>query len=198
MKRKKIFAGGLVMILCLLAGCKGENTQLDAKNLERNTLSVNKKGVVEDAMVETFDKNYYSDEELEVYLKVIVSEYNSTAGEDSVKMDSFHVEDGMARAVFTYKNMNHYKALTESGADFQAFSDIQGELTGDFQDMEGNTKSLEDISGSSDVSKYNVLVLTDALDVIVDGTIQYYSNCDVLGDSSVHTSGEEPSVIIFK
>lgn len=198
MKRKKIFAGGLVMILCLLAGCKGENTQLDAKNLERNTLSVNKKGVVEDAMVETFDKNYYSDEELEVYLKVIVSEYNSTAGEDSVKMDSFHVEDGMARAVFTYKNMNHYKALTESEAAFQAFSDIQGELTGDFQDMEGNTKSLEDISGSSDVSKYNVLVLTDALDVIVDGTIQYYSNCDVLGDSSVHTSGEEPSVIIFK
>lgn len=198
MKRKKIFAGGLVMILCLLTGCKGENTQLDAKNLERNTLSVNKKGVVEDAMVETFDKNYYSDKELEEYLKGIISEYNSTAGEDSVIMDSFHVEDGMARAIFTYKNMNHYKTLTESGADFQSFSDIQGELTGDFQDMEGNTKSVSDISGSSDASKYNVLVLTDALDVIVDGTIQYYSNCDVLGDSSVHTRGEEPSVIIFK
>lgn len=198
MKLKKLFVLGLVMGSCLLSGCRGDKDRLSAGDLERNTLSVSKKGLIQDAMVETFDKSYYSDGELKEYLEGVVASYNNTAGKDSVTMDSFKVEDGTASAVFTYQNIGHYKSLTESELAYQTLDDMEGELAGDFLDMEGNTISLDDIKGIKDASKYNVLVLQDAFDVIVEGTIQYYSNCDVLGDSSVHTQGDAASVIIFK
>lgn len=197
MRLKKLFVMGLVAS-CLLAGCKNA-TKLTAGEIKTSTLSVDKKGNVQVAMVESFEQAYYQEDELKTYLEGILADYNENS-ESEVKMSSFLVENGIASAVFSYPSIEDYQNLNEVSASYLSVSEAKDQLPDVLLSAkDGAQTQKETILSEEKATKYKVLILSESYDVVVEGTILYYSNAQMLTDSSLHTNAAEgdSSVIIY-
>ncbi|MEG1992315.1 MAG: hypothetical protein RR056_02935 [Acetivibrio sp.] len=198
MKKGTLLMGMGILSSCLLMGCKSGSTNLDAKNLENMTLSVNKAGNIQMGMVESFDKSYYDETELKNYLEEVITEYNKTAGKNAVKMSSFFVENKRASAVFVYDQMKNYKELNETKGEYLSLEEAKSILPDILKTPKGEEKTVDEILAETDSKKYKVLFIEEEYDVIVDGKVKYYSNGECLNEESVHTPAADTSVIIFK
>ena len=163
-----------VLVLLTLAGC-GKKL-----NVDKNTVYLKKKAMYIGAIVKKFDKYYYVAYDLQSFVNDRVEAYVSTHEKDSVKVDEFSVEEGVAKLNVSYAGYEDYAALNEvelfagtvpqalaAGYDFDAaFLKVEeGKL--------GGEASKEEIIGASD---YKVVILSEKLDVKVDGTIAYVSS----------------------
>ncbi|MCR5792077.1 MAG: hypothetical protein K6G65_02800 [Lachnospiraceae bacterium] len=196
LKQSKIVLGSM-MIAVLLCGC-GSNTTFKAGDVDKNTISVNKKGVVRVASVESFDKSYYDSAELEDYLNNVVNTYNDKKGEEVVELTSFEVADKTASAVFKYSGIEYYKELNDVYADYMTVKEAitAGILPEMLKDAEsGKNVTLEEVAENG---SYHVLAIHEEFDVRVDGKIKYYDNCENITKSEAHTKEDVLSVIIFK
>lgn len=197
MKARKFLLLGF-LLSCMLTGCKTEEGVLVAGELETSTILINKSGGVQAALVEAFEKDYYSDTELKQFLENIIKEYNNKFGENSVSLDSFAVEDKVASAVFKYDNVNHFKNLTEEWLEFGTIDEVKADIPDVITDINGKEASLETITTSKYYSKYKVIMTNEKYDVKVEGTVQYYFNCTLLNTTMVHTAGDGVSIVIYK
>ncbi|MSS62534.1 hypothetical protein [Velocimicrobium porci] len=197
MRKWKLYA---CLTLCALffTGCSDASLNLKAEELEKNTFSINRSGEICSGIVEAFDKSYYDKTELEQYLQDAADSYNSENGKDSFLVDSFLVEDKIAKVVFKYKGMDDYKALNKVEAEYFTVEEAakQGAFPGKLKQVkDGEFVSKKTVEENSD---YHVLVLNEEYDVRVSGKIYYYVNCTVYNNKSVHTSAEETSIIVYK
>lgn len=62
-------------------------------NRRRQPVSVNQKGQVVSYVKESFDKDYYSSEELEASIDQTILDYNTAGGSENVKKKKFEVKD---------------------------------------------------------------------------------------------------------
>ncbi len=167
----------LACLICLLlagtlAGC-GKPLEV-----ERDTVYIQKKGAVVGAAIANLDKDYYDEDELKKYVDSRVGEYQKGHGEDSVEVDRFSVEGGVAKLYINYASCKDYQDFNEvtlfsgtipqslvEGFDFNAgFKEIkEGKLAGDV-----DNKSVMDMDAK-------VVVISEKVDVKVDGTIRYVS-----------------------
>lgn len=174
----KIRSACLVCLACLLlagmlAGC-GKPLEV-----ERDTVYVQKKGTVVGAAVSELDKDYYDEEELKQYVESRVAEYQKEHGEKSVEIDRFSVEEGIAKLYIKYAGCEDYGAFNEvtlfsgtipqalvEGFDFDAdFKEIKdGKLAGDVE-----SSAIMDMDAK-------VVVLSEKVDVKVDGKVRYVSS----------------------
>lgn len=171
---KKIISISLVclMIAGLFSAC-GDSLEAD-----RDTVYVQKKGKVICAAVSDFDKEYYDAQELEKYVEERVSAYQQEHGKNSVVIDSFAVENGVAKLYMKYKDCENYQNFNEvtlfsgtvsqalaAGYTFNApFTQIEdGKAAGNVE----NTTVMD--------TDYKVVILSEKVDVKVDGTVQYMS-----------------------
>lgn len=171
---KKIISISLVclMIAGLFSAC-GDSLEAD-----RDTVYVQKKGKVICAAVSDFDKEYYDAQELEKYVEEWVSAYQQEHGKNSVVIDSFAVENGVAKLYMKYKDCENYQNFNEvtlfsgtvpqalaAGYTFNApFTQIEdGKAAGNVE----NTTVMD--------TDYKVVILSEKVDVKVDGTVQYMS-----------------------
>lgn len=163
-----------VLILITLAGC-GKKL-----NVDKNTIYVQKKGNVIGAIVQKFDKDYYDADELQAYVNERVEGYVASHEKDSVKVEEFSVEEGVAKLNVSYAGYEDYAALNE--VELFAGTVPQALAAGyDFDDTflkveDGTLKGevdREEIIGASD---YKVVILSEKLDVKVDGSIVYASS----------------------
>ncbi|MFA9465258.1 MAG: hypothetical protein ACERKN_13320 [Velocimicrobium sp.] len=199
MKISKLLVMGLVSS-CLLMGCKS-STQLTAGKLENSALSVNKKGKIQVATVESFEQPYYSESELQTYLEDVVADYNKQKGSKRVTMDSFLVKDGIASAVFDYQSIDNYSELNGVSGVLLPIEKAKEELPDTLVRADDNQSvTYKEILEDKNANNYKVLILQEEYDVIVEGTIAYFSNGTKLSDSSVHTKAidGDTSVIIYK
>lgn len=196
MRKRKIFLLGIACAL-LAVGCKKSAGDLNAEDLKQSTMLIEKKGTIKAAMLETFEQPYYDKQELSAYLTSVIGKYNKGEKEGPVVMNSFSVKDGQAGYVFSYQDISHYRALNGVEAEYLSLSEAAGKLPTEFTSLTGTNVSLSEIEEEKDYEKLNVLILNEAYDVLVDGTIKYYSNASKLADDSVHTN-EGTSYIIFK
>lgn len=196
MKKSKLLMTGL-MVTLLLTGCKG-STQLKAGDLSTSTLAVSSKGTIQAAMVESFEKEYYSESELKSYLEEALSSYNETAGSESIKMSSFQVDEKVASAVFDYSSIEDYNGLNGVDAKLLTMDEAETMLPASLIKADGSESTAQDILLEEKADTYKVLLLTEEYDVIVDGTVLYYANASMIDDKSVHTQDTDTSVIIYK
>ncbi len=106
---KKLFSICLVCLAAagLMTGC-GKSLEAD-----RDTVYVQKKGSVTSAAIADFDKDYYDEEELKKYVDERVADYQEQHGEDSVSIDKFSVEEGVAKLYINYKGYEEYQDFNE-------------------------------------------------------------------------------------
>ncbi len=189
---KKFISIGLMCLLMagLLVGC-GKPFEAD-----RDTIYIQKKGTVIGASISEFDKDYYDAAELQEYVEGRVQSYQAEHGEDSVQVDRFSVEEGIAKLYMKYESGGDYQELNEetlfAGTIPQALAegfDFNAEFLGvEDGKLEGKTdnKTIVDLNAK-------VVVLSEKIDVKVDGTIQYVSweGASIVAKDTVSLASEE-------
>ena len=145
-------------LLLLLTGC-GSATR-------ETTLSLSKKGVLTQTIVEEWDQDYYNQSELEKEMETAV-EANA-----KVTMKSFRIKNKTATATLVYESAEAY-------ADFNGVTCFWGtaaeavaagySLAGEYLDSNGNQVDLTTILNSE--KPYHVMILTEPVLVEVPGKI---------------------------
>lgn len=162
-----------ILALMTLTACGGK---VDA---DENTVYVSKKGKITGISVEKFDKDYYDAKELEDYVNQRVEDYLSGHEEKSVEVDTFSVEEGIAKLHIEYAGYEDYAAFNEvemfvgtvpqamaAGYDFdEEFLTVTDGQLGDTVDKDWVTAD----------DKCKVVILSEKVNVKVDGTLAYVS-----------------------
>lgn len=172
---KKFISISLAMLVIagLLTGC-GKSLEAD-----RDTVYIQKKGNVVSAAIADFDKDYYDEEELKKYVDERVADYQEQHGEDSVSIDKFSVEEGVAKLYIEYKGCEEYEDFNE----VTLFSGTVPQALAEGFDFNAEFTEIKDGKAAGAVSKdkitdtdAKVIILSEKVDVKVDGTIQYVSS----------------------
>lgn len=161
------------LVLTSFTACGG------SLKVDENTVYVQKKGKITGATVESFDKDYYDAEELKAYVEERVAAYTASHDDKSVQMDGFSVEEGTARLNIKYADYKDYAEFNGvemfvgtlpmamvAGYDFDCtfLQAVDGELTSE--------ASKDDVIANDE---YKVVILSEKVNVKVDGTILYTS-----------------------
>lgn len=197
MKKIKLCAI-LFMCIIVLAGCNKSAASLNANEIKVNTLLIRNDGIVQSAIVEDFDKDYYSKTELSDFIDDQITDYNTTVGEDAVEKDSFEVKDGTAKVVFTYGTMKDYEDFNEVEAYYLTSEEAKtNKLVPDTltDTKEGKSVSKEEALDNED---YKVIIVTEELDVVIEGKVLYYSNGILLNNTTVQSQKDGYTVIVYK
>lgn len=172
---KKIISIGLVcvMITGLLTGC-GKSLDVDC-----STVYVEEDGTVLGAAIEKMDKKYYSEKELEEFVDEKVEAYQKDHDKSSVKISDFSVKDQVAELYMKYAGYEEYQDFNNvtlfSGTVPQALA-AGYDFNMKFTKVKDGKASGEADSSKIKESDYKVVILTEKIDVKVDGTIKYISS----------------------
>lgn len=172
---KKIISISLACLLIagLFSAC-GDSLVADS-----DTVYVQKKGKVVCAAISDFDKEYYDEDELRKYIEERVQAYQDENGKNSVEIDNFTVEDKVATLYMKYKDCDTYQDFNEvtlfSGTVPQALAagfNFNTEFT---EVKDGKAAGNVDNTTVMD-SDCKVVILSEKINVKVDGTVQYMSS----------------------
>jgi hypothetical protein len=188
----------LTLVVITLASCSKNSVSITAEDIDTNTIVVQKDNKIQSAIVEDFDKDYYSEKELKQFILEAIEEYNGMAGDDNVILDSLHISDKIARVVFKYSSISDYKAFNHVEAKLLGIDEALGET--DMPDSltevkNGKLQSKETIQSND---KLMVLFLSEPMNIMVSGEIEYYYNCTILEDNLAHASGDGVAIVAFK
>lgn len=172
---KRILSISLVCLLMtgLFAGC-GKSLEAD-----RDTVYIQKKGTVIGAAISDFDKDYYDEEELKTFVDEKVQQYQDAHGKNSVKIDDFSVEEGVAKLYIKYGSYEDYQEFN----DVTLFSGTVPQALAAGYKFDAEFTEIKDGKAGGNVDNktvvdtdYKVVILSEKVDVKVDGTIQYMSS----------------------
>lgn len=203
----------VLLCMTLLAGCTGR--KVDLSNVTESTIGVNGDGSVEEVVIESFDKEYYSLSDLTAYVNKQVDAFNQANPQEQPKDRKSDDEEITAVSVhyvetdpdaktaamaLGYLNMDIYDAFNETDFEFlsmeEAASDERiADIDGLVEVKSGEETTFKDLSEH----KHLHLIYTDnSVRIQTNGKIMYYSkNVSLVDDHTVQTS-DDPSVILFK
>ena len=203
----------VLLCMTLLAGCTGR--KVDLSNVTESTIGVNGDGSVEEVVIESFDKEYYSLSDLTAYVNKQVDAFNQANPQEQPKDKKSDDEEITAVSVhyvetdpdaktaamaLGYLNMDIYDAFNETDFEFlsmeEAASDERiADIDGLVEVKSGEETTFKDLSAH----KHLHLIYTDSsVRIQTNGKIMYYSkNVSLVDDHTVQTS-DDPSVILFK
>ena len=108
---KKVLVTGLAvgMATIILCGCSNLLSPESAAAAEaENTLSVNKEGVVTSTMIESFQEQYYQQDELQNMILTEAAAYNNQNGENSIGVEKVQAENGKINVIMRFSDQEHY------------------------------------------------------------------------------------------
>ena len=193
----------IILSLCLvmLFGCKRKVPVLTIEDVQANTILVKNDGTVQAATVEAFGEKYYDLSELNDFIIKQMDAYNRKAEVDAISLgtESLVLKDGNAVLVLNYANLEHYSKFNEVKATLLS---RDAALSGDAELPEAYISADDGSFVSKEIAlkneKYKVLVINENTDVIVDGTIKYYTNSVLVSKSKLQTAAEGETVVIYK
>lgn len=176
----------LLVIIVLIARCAmgGGSTAKDSETVTavdetRSRIEIGKKGALTVTSVESFDKDYYDESELQTQIDAEIAAYRDEHG-DHVSDQGLTVTDGVATLVMQY----------DAAADYTSFND-QEMFYGTLEEAENAGYDLSGLSGQTNATDENetygegtareragnpVVVLTEPLDVMTATDILYLSD----------------------
>lgn len=187
---RRIFITILVLTVMItpLTGCKEENED----EYEETTVVVDKKGRITQNIVESFDKDYYSLDELTSSFDEGISSYNAASGTKSIELKSISEENGRIYATVKYD-------------DYDAFTSLQGQTMfyGTVKDAYAKgflmDVTLKGIADGDKIGKVQIMGMADKHIIIITGPLRletyadvaYVSaNVDVLNNRSIRVTSE--------
>lgn len=197
MKKVRIILLSAVLIagMSLLSGCNFN------KNIETNTIVVQKDGSILGVIVDVFDKDYYNSEELQQKIQNDVAEYNSTAGTDSIVIDKYEVtEQKQVYLYLKYKTFKDYIDFNEKELFVGTVSDAY-EAGKAFMEM-SSVSNQSDVLSAEDVlerGSSKIVIFEEPICVKVNGKISYVSGgVKEISKKEASADGEGPFCILYE
>ena len=205
-------------MLAVLTGCSGSG-QNGAFAPTQSSLYITSEGAVTNAVVETYDKDYYSADELRASVDEILRAFNAESGDDAAdengesaaSIQECVMADGIAKLLIEFPDADMYLKFMEQYPDEE--SEIQvtnldittipdgitkGYLVGKNFKQTSNSKEVS----ADDVMKQSrlyVAAVEGAALVQTDGAVQYISDgVSMEGTNLVRTPADEVSFIVFR
>jgi hypothetical protein len=197
--KKLIFCAVLLLFVASAVSCRKEDRILKTEDITVNTMLAKPDGKLQVAIVDTFDKDYYNLTELEEFAKNEINVYNQKAGGNKVTMDDVREKNGDAIILMSYDGMEQYSNFNQVTAAY--FNSGIDNISLALPDTLVNVKEKTSASTAEVIKSngYKVLVLNEPYNVIVDGTVKYYSdNAKLLEKDKVKTAQEGTTVIVYK
>ena len=197
---KKLFLCAIALIFIVGAvGCRRQEVSITADNVTNNTILAKSNGVLQVATIEDFDKSYYNLKELEDFVAKEIAEYNKTAGSDKVNIEDIELKNGKAVMLLTYSGMDQYAnfngvtAAYFNGGVSEVPLDLPATLV---SEKNGSLASTKEILQNN---KLKILVMNEPYEIVVDGTIKYYSkNATYIDKNKVQGAAEGMTIVVFK
>ena len=194
--RKTVQIGLLsVLAVTLLTGCGAEFSA------DQDTIYVQKKGTVKGANVADFDKDYYDETELSDFITDAVNTYVSKAGEGTVEIQEFAVDNGVAHVYLDYAGAEDYADF--NGVEFYAGTVLDAKADG--HDIPDAFTAVTDKETTWDAEGNKIVIVGQQTQVQVDGTILFVSaNATVTGKNTAEVTYDildeeaQPAYIVYK
>jgi len=198
MKKRIVFIIGVFGSM-LLYGCGSSNT-----DLSETTVIVEKNGKVTDAIVESFDKDYYDAAELEDMVNKELASYQKLTGsKDSAVLSDFKVEDKVANVGLEFATAVDYASFNDVAFFFGTISEAYA--AGYDLDVILKSTSEEETIGKDalmeEMGSYHMIVSGEPIRIKTYGKILYTTaNVDLIDDKEVRISSESEGLayIILK
>ncbi|SFA70475.1 hypothetical protein SAMN05216249_101121 [Acetitomaculum ruminis DSM 5522] len=155
------------------------------KNYDKSTLVIGEKGQLTEAVIEEFDEKQLSSDDLKTYIDEEIKAYNDNTGEERIKIESFKVEDNIAKVYLKYDSVKDYAAFNNvtlyAGTVKEAliadknFDDVTFKSVK--EKKQSGSYKYEDIE--DEVSELNVCIVDECTNVELPGEIVYISNENV-------------------
>lgn len=157
MKKFPIILINVILIMILMTGCKGKNESYD-----ETTVTIDSKGGITHRIIESFDKDYYSEDELRQDIDEQLSDYCKDKDDKAAKLNSLEIKDGIATAEIRFLGCDDYAAFNE--VDF-FYGSIEEAIERDYPTdvtLKGRSDGDDDTIG-----KYEFESMKDSMIVVV-------------------------------
>ncbi len=157
-----------VLFSALISGC--------SKKTEYNetTISISKKGVITNEINESFNKNYYSQDELKSMIEKEIAAYDILTGEkDRVKLEGIRVENGRAKVTMIYNSFSDY-------ADFNKVDFFYGTVNDALSEGFTLDVTMKSTVDGSNVNKDDIVKLGSSHIIIISEPVLVESLSDIL------------------
>lgn len=104
---KRFFTG----VLCAALAVGGMTACGNTTGTEGSVITVSKDGTVTDTIRESFDEEYYSQQELQDEVLKAVASYNSRMGNEAVTVSKVQVDGGVTDVEMKYQSVEDYAAF---------------------------------------------------------------------------------------
>lgn len=170
---------------------------------EESEVTILKDGTIDSRIVDSFEKSYYSQEELQQKILLEAATYNRLAGEGAVSVEKVAVEDGLAKVKMTYASASDYAEFNDGVFFVGSIEEAQKagyNLNKVLVSTEDNlaTVGMSDILAMTDMQ----ILITDMKDPVrLSGKAAYVSSNVSVGSQmksvSFKEESEEMSYVIF-
>lgn len=183
-----------VCIACLLCACQKET------DVDTNTVIIDKKGQITEAIVEDFDQPYYNEEELKSQIESQIAAYNTQNGsEDAISLEKFELKEQKIFVNISFEDHSAYTGFNEkelfAGTVAQAYD--AGYTFPQMKTTDGAEISQADVL---ELGEKHVVILEEQQQVRVPGKITHASEGVSLVDdkTAVNLNEGQKAFIIYE
>lgn len=195
--RKKIGAL-LITGMMILSACSSLG-----KDTEETRISLNKDGSIKSYITESFDKDYYLQEELQQMILSEAASYNRGTGQGSITVERVEVSEQVATVEMTYAAAEDYSAFND--VLFFMGSPMEAQAAGyDLNVVLSNVKDANDTIGEADILAMEgvTLLITDVPEQVeFFGKAVYADDHATLSENQkalLSAEGRDVAYILFK
>lgn len=194
--RKRVRLGLIgVLALTMLTGCGAEFSA------DKDTIYVQKKGTIKGANVADFDKDYYDETELSDFITDAVDTYVAKAGDGTVVVEEYAVEDGVAHVYLDYAGAEDYAGF--NGVECYVGTVLDAKAEG--YDIPNAFTAVTDKDITWDAVGNKIVIIGQQTQVRVDGRILFVSsNVTVTAKNTADVTYDilddeaQPAYIVYK
>ena len=197
--RKKLLCAVLLAMSVAIAGC-GTGGSLSVGDMDTTTLLVNADGSLQAGFVESFDKEYYNEEDLEAFSNEQIEAYNEAKGKE-VELEKIRCRDGEAKMIMNFPDAEVYSDFL--GTDIVVYNLADALNAGNINLPETLRSSQDEEASLADIDKpenYTLVCVSEKIHVKVDGRVKYYANGAYIKENEIESTPKdgEYSIVIFK
>ena len=180
-----------VLLLLSLGGCQ------KAQDVETTTVSADKKGKIEQMIVEPLGSDDYTAEELEAYISDSLAAYTEEAGSENIKLESCEMKEGTVKIRISYESWSDYMGFNQVACFFGTLEEAQeAGYSFDRNFLDNSGKAAAGATILAHGQEWKILILEEPVQVMVPGTVLYTTdNVSVTGTRTASIGGSTPESI---
>lgn len=188
--------GIATLVVCLMTGCGNP-----LKKMTSSTVYIQKNGKVQSLSVESFDKEYYKEEDLKAFIDKEIEEQQKERSEDSVSIKEFKVKEEKATLQLQFAGIDDYQAFTDTEIENGTYTKEIANEKEIKELISRETNEKQEISQIEPSENLNYIYLKDpeGIQILFDTKVQYCSeNVTILDENFVRIPADELCFIVYE